>query len=1203
MQTMLSNTIRRPSAWRLAILALTLAAMAALALALPGSPAVHAQAMDDATLSALTVDGVSVAGFASTRTSYDFGVVPAIAQVTVAATTTNSNATVAYSPADADSAPGHQVDLSDGRNAVTVTVTAEDTTTMMEYTVDVNRGVNADFGWKAWDDFDTLRAVPFNTDASGLWSNGTTAWVGDTSAEKLHAYNLFTKARDASKDFDTLSAAGNAIVYGLWSDGTTMWVADTQDDKLYAYNLSTKARDDAKDFDTLAGAGNTSPGGLWSDETTMWVVDTFDDKLYAYKMSDKSHDADKDFDLHSNNDNPTGIWSDGTTVWVADATDDKLYAYKMSDKSRDAAKDFDTLVDAGNENPTGIWSDNSTMWVVDLIDNKIYSYNMPRSNVATLASLNVSPRNISGFSPGKHTYGIGVANSVTRATIRAVPANEFATVSIRPSDADTTADGHQVDLDEGQNEVTITVTAQNGVDEVVYTVNINRLDSSSGRSAITLDDLRVDDVTVENFHHLRREFQVVRLRPGELTVAWTTSRSGARVSVSPADSNPRQAGHQVRHTDDSGLIIRVTVGPRNGNQRSYIIRIPAPCHNGLGLGRVAFDSKTQECVILDNANIWVADGYTNQQAANALNNLRRWTTIGQGRVLPVVFGRYSPDNLTLAQLDAQLAMIARQPWAERASRDSLAYVSGRPENNAATGQPAITGTAQAGETLTADTSGIGDADGMESSTFAYQWLRVADGSDAGIDDATAATYMVADDDVGNGLKVRVSFTDDGGYDESVTSDAVQVTESTTVEETETATVEEASPPAKPTGLAATSVSHDSVTLGWDDPGDGTITGYVILRRDIESQDPGVFTTVEADTGSNGTAYTDSGVSPETRYTYRIKAVNSGGTSEQSGYVNVETDAAPASNTPASGAPAITGTAAVGETLSADTSGISDGDGMDGATFAYQWLRGDAGIGGATGAAYTVVADDGGTALKVRVSFTDDAGNAESLTSAAVAVPAEASAPEPPARPTGLSASGVAHDSVTLAWDDPGDSTITGYRVLRRDIVNDPAGTFSTVVDNTGSAATSYTDTTVSAETRYAYRVVAINASGESPRSGYVNVGTPEEPASNQQPVTQDPPGKPTGLQATAVSHDSVTLGWNDPGDDSITGYRILRRDIVNDPPGTFSTVAGNTGSAATSYTDQAVAAGTRYAYRIIALNASGDSPRSGYVNVTTADAP
>ena len=91
---------------------------------------------------------------------------------------------------------------------------------------------------------------------------------------------------------------------------------------------------------------------------------------------------------------------------------------------------------------------------------------------------------------------------------------------------------------------------------------------------------------------------------------------------------------------------------------------------------------------------------------------------------------------------------------------------------------------------------------------------------------------------------------------------------------------------------------------------------------------------------------------------------------------------PERNTAAAGAPTIGGTPQVGEELTASTSGISDADGLDNASFGYQWIRTGADIGGATGSTYTAVAADEGKTLKVRVSFTDDAGNEESLTSAA-----------------------------------------------------------------------------------------------------------------------------------------------------------------------------------------------------------------------------
>ena len=87
-------------------------------------------------------------------------------------------------------------------------------------------------------------------------------WVADNTDDKLYAYELATKARDSSKDFDTLSAAGNNFPIGIWSDGTTMWVADNTDSKIYAYNLATKARDSSKDFDTLSAAGNNSVRSL-----------------------------------------------------------------------------------------------------------------------------------------------------------------------------------------------------------------------------------------------------------------------------------------------------------------------------------------------------------------------------------------------------------------------------------------------------------------------------------------------------------------------------------------------------------------------------------------------------------------------------------------------------------------------------------------------------------------------------------------------------------------------------------------------------------------------------------------------------------------------------------------------------------------------------------------------------------------------------
>ena len=122
------------------------------------------------------------------------------------------------------------------------------------------------------------------------------------------------------------------------------------------------------------------------------------------------------------------------------------------------------------------------------------------------------------------------------------------------------------------------------------------------------------------------------------------------------------------------------------------------------------------------------------------------------------------------------------------------------------------------------------------------------------------------------------------------------------------------------------------------------------------------------------------------------------------------------NSPATGTPTISGTAQVGQTLTADTSGIADVDGLTNADFTYQWLSSrDTEIGGATSSTYTLQASDESKAITVQVSFTDDAGNAETLTSEAT--DAVAAAPQPNNPATGApTISGTARVGETLTVD-------------------------------------------------------------------------------------------------------------------------------------------------------------------------------------------
>ena len=307
-----------------------------------------------------------------------------------------------------------------------------------------------------------------------------------------------------------------------------------------------------------------------------------------------------------------------------------------------------------------------------------------------------------------------------------------------------------------------------------------------------------------------------------------------------------------------------------------------------------------------------------------------------------------------------------------ARSDYVIVVNRETANSPAAGDVTISGTARVGETLTADASGITDADGMTNATLSYQWISVAADdteTDVGMDQAT---YEVAASDAGNTLKVTVSFTDDRGTVESVTSDP-------------TAAVDAANSPA--TG---------AVTISGTARVGETLTADASGIMDADGMTSATLSYQWSSVATDGTA-SDVGMD---QTTYEVAAGDLGATimvtvsfTDDRGFdesvESAATAAVDAANSPATGAVTISGTAQVGETLTADASGIMDADGMTNATLAYQWIsvatadddtETETDIAGATAETYTPVAGDEGNMLKVTVSFTDDRGSAESVTS-------------------------------------------------------------------------------------------------------------------------------------------------------------------------------------------------------------------------------
>ena len=378
-------------------------------------------------------------------------------------------------------------------------------------------------------------------------------------------------------------------------------------------------------------------------------------------------------------------------------------------------------------------------------------------------------------------------------------------------------------------------------------------------------------------------------------------------------------------------------------------------------------------------------------------------------------------------------------------------------NSPATGAPTIDGTARVGRTLTVDTSDTSDPDGMDDAAFAYRWA--AGGND--IAGATAASHTLTADQEGLAITVRVSFTDDVGNPEALTSAA---TEAVTA------------PPPLTAEFLGAPASHDGQTAFTLELrfSEGFPISYATLRDHAFTVTGGEVTGVRR-LEPPGNVRWEITVTPDTEAAVTVElapatdcdnqgAVCTGdgrmlsdgtalavpGPVEEDGQAREEQESQEPENSPATGAPTIAGTARVGETLTADVSGIADADGLTGAVFGYQWLADGAEIAGAANSTYTLAADDEGRAVSVQVSFSDDAGNEEAVTSG----PTAAVAPKPNSTATGQpTISGTAQVGETLTANtssiadaDGLDNATFAYQWVRND-------------GNTGTDIESATDST------------------------------------------------------------------------------------------------------------------------------------------------
>ena len=358
---------------------------------------------------------------------------------------------------------------------------------------------------------------------------------------------------------------------------------------------------------------------------------------------------------------------------------------------------------------------------------------------------------------------------------------------------------------------------------------------------------------------------------------------------------------------------------------------------------------------------------------------------------------HEPGNLQTAKVTVcddsvedsweTLQLVLSNPTGGVAIRRSTAtgLIINSENNNPATGAPTVSGTAEAGQTLTASTAGIADADGLDDPGYEYQWIANDGTADADIQDATGETYEVTDADVGKTIKVRVSFTDDADNEETLTSAA---TAAVAARLTVTVTL---APPSTHDG--STEFTFD-IRFSEEPKADFSyqvlkfhafdVTGGTVLRAQRLQQDPqsNIPWRITVKPGGNGNVTV---VLPVTTDCAADGAVCTEDDRKLSNRLELTVNGP---NSQATGLPTISGTPQAGQTLTVSTDGIADADGLDAPGFEYQWIANDgsadADIQDATGETYEVTDADVGKTIKVKVSFTDDRKNVETLTSAATA---------------------------------------------------------------------------------------------------------------------------------------------------------------------------------------------------------------------------
>ncbi|PIB93995.1 DUF4347 domain-containing protein [Caulobacter sp. FWC2] len=442
------------------------------------------------------------------------------------------------------------------------------------------------------------------------------------------------------------------------------------------------------------------------------------------------------------------------------------------------------------------------------------------------------------------------------------------------------------------------------------------------------------------------------------------------------------------------------------------------------------------------------------------------------------------DQSTYTLGDADVGGVVRvvvsytdgQGFSESATSAATAAIGGA--NDAPTGGVSITGTITENQVLTADTSTLADVDGL--GTLHYDWQRNTGSGFVSIGAADQATYTLSDPDVGGSVRVVVSYTDGQGFSNSVTSTGSSAIAGVNDPHTGGASV---------TGTVTENQVLTAVSTLADIDGLGTL--HYQWQHDVGSgfvnigTDQSTYTLGDADVGG----------------VVRVVVSYTDGQGFSESATSAATAAIANVNDTPTGAVTISGTVSENQVLTATTSALADADGLG--SLHYQWQR-NTGAGftnvGSDQATYTLGDVDVAGTIRVVVSYVDQQGTAEAVTSLATAAVAGVNDPHT----GGVSITGTTtEDQILTAVSTLAD--VDGLGTLHYQWQRDTGGGYVNVgsdqanytlgdpdVGGTIRVVTSYTDAQGFSESATSAATAAVVNVNDTPTGSVTFTGSPVE---------------------------------------------------------------------------------------------------------------